>query len=865
MNKKFAQLAKGLSQSVIRRRALLRFGASQSTKDSCPGLPGWWHCRAYRNKIPILISMLAGTCALGVAGRLVAQTFTLLVALLLMQAAQAVSFIPTGSMTTPRGFHTATRLANGKVLVVGGTGNSPVTELYDPDTGSWTATGPTTTERYQHTATLLLNGKVLVAGGESGDPLTGPVSSAELYDPLTGAWAATGSMKTTRANHTATLLPNGTVLVAGGYDGTNLLSTAELYEPVKGVWTATGKMATVRSGHTLTLLLNGQVLAAAGTDGGNPLFSAELYDPDTGGWIPTGSLNVPRFSHTATLLPGGKVLVAGGHVFDFGGFDSLSSAELYDPATGAWTTTGDLTTSRDAHSATLLTSGLVLAVGGQFENIFGYSLSSAELYDPGTGLWMGAAELNTARDLHTATLLPNGQVLIAGGEAVTIQGGRQVLSSAELYDSTPGSWVPTGQMKTARSDHTATLLAGGEVLVAGGFNFASQAEISGAELYNPTNELWTATASLLTARGDHTATLLPSGQVLVAGGHDTNGVLTSAELYDRRTATWAATAPLNGARAFHTATLLSNGQVLVAAGYDGSSALSSAELYDPASETWTPTGDLNVARENHTATLLPNSQVLVAGGDDGASPPFALASAELYDPVSGSWASVGDLQTARWAHTATPLPAGGILIAGGYDLKNPFNTILSGAEIYDPSARNWIPTADLNVARAWHTATLLPNGQVLLAGGSGPFPTFQDLMSSELYDPAAGSWSLTGELKTARSVHTATLLFNGKVLAAGGASGVSTAELYDTQSNPGPIPARPILTNPHLLSGGSFQVLFTGSPSALFSVWASTDPVLPFKNWILLGPAFELSSGLYLFTDRQAVQYPRRFYRVRSP
>ena len=158
-----------------------------------------------------------------------------------------------------------------------------------------------------------------------------------------GTWTATGSLATARDDHTATLLPNGKVLVAGGYDGSGTLASAELYDPASGTWTATGSLATARYRHTATLLPNGKVLVAGGSDNSGALASAELYDPASGTWTATGSLATARDCHTATLLPNGKVLVAGG----FDGSGSLASAELYDPASGTWTATGSLATARD--------------------------------------------------------------------------------------------------------------------------------------------------------------------------------------------------------------------------------------------------------------------------------------------------------------------------------------------------------------------------------------------------------------------------------------------------------------------------------------------------------------------------------------
>jgi hypothetical protein len=242
------------------------------------------------------------------------------------------------------------------------------------DLGTWSTTGIMSTARIYHTATLLPNGKVLAAGGQNGVG-SGKInlSSAELYDPSTGSWSSTGSMNNARRQHTATLLPNGEVLVAGGGGG-SLMSLAELYDPAAGTWSTTGSMSAGRANFTATLLPNGEVLVAGGTNGSSYPSSAELYDPAAGTWSTTGSMSVGRANCTATLLPSGNVLVAGG---SSGGYTS-SSAEVYDPSARTWSLTGSMSANHISDTATLLPNGKVL-VAGEYNHV----PSPSELYDPG--------------------------------------------------------------------------------------------------------------------------------------------------------------------------------------------------------------------------------------------------------------------------------------------------------------------------------------------------------------------------------------------------------------------------------------------------------------------------------------------------
>ena len=348
--------------------------------------------------------------------------------------AQGGTFVPTSNLNTARSYQTATVLNDGRVLIAGGGCSSSVlasAELYDPTTGTFTDTGSMNTARCLHTATLLNDGSVLIAGGQNGSTIA--LASAELYDPTTGTFTSTGSLNTARSYQTATLLNNGKVLLAGGQgicQPCGQLGSAELYDPTTGTFAPTGDMNTARLLHTATLLNNGIVLVAGGYLGPGPVATAELYDPTSGTFTPTANMNYVRGGHTASLLNNGTVLIAGGYGSSGNpAAGPLVSAELYNPAMGVFSLTGSLNVARTSHTASLLNNGTVLIAGGAGST----QLASAELYIPTTGMFSLTGSLNTARTAHTASLLNNGTVLIAGGQqqpgSVPVQ-----LASAELYE-----------------------------------------------------------------------------------------------------------------------------------------------------------------------------------------------------------------------------------------------------------------------------------------------------------------------------------------------------------------------------------------------------------------------------------------------
>jgi hypothetical protein len=345
-----------------------------------------------------------------------------------------------------------------------------------------------------------------------------------------GTFTLTGSLNIARRDHTATLLQNGEVLVAGGTDVDNnfttALASAELYNPTTGKWTLTGSMSDARTAFTATLLTNGEVLVAGGSNEVDCLDSAELYNPGTGQWTLTGSMNQPRCSHSATLLPNGEVLVAGGTEVDPFQSGTLATAELYNPSTRTWEATGSLNVSRAGSAAVLENGQVLLAAGYNITNQSETILASAELYNPSTGLWTFTASMARGALPTTPVLLTNNNVLIA--------------NAAQFYNPATAAWANTGALpKIAGNPTKASLLNTGNALASGttcNYSGCGHVPNSSCFLYTASTNSWSVTGSMNQARVGHTSTLLPSGKVLVAGGW-TRGLdtpivlLSSAELY----------------------------------------------------------------------------------------------------------------------------------------------------------------------------------------------------------------------------------------------------------------------------------------------------------------------------------------------
>jgi N-acetylneuraminic acid mutarotase len=337
-----------------------------------------------------------------------------------------------------------------------------------------------------------------------------------------------------------------------------------------GTWAPTGPLRFSTEFPAAAPLADGRVLIAGGDQGSARLALklTQIYDPATNAWSKTAPMLVKRTGHAAVPLPDGRVFVAGGYFVSWGvlgpKWHVLRKAETYNPATNTWTAAALMKTARTGHTVTRLADGRVLVAGGMawmYENIRPYCMALAEIYDPATNVWTSAGSMTAGRCGQTATLLPDGRVLVAGGWS------RVATYTTDIYDPVTNTWSATGSMTQARTTHGAALLQDGRVLVAG-------PDASG-EIWDPATGAWTPTTPLAAAHAGSPLVALEDGTVLVCGGA---GYLSSAERYDPLTATWSPAAPMSVGRAYFGAVRMLDGRVIVAGGPGG---WASAEIYSP--------------------------------------------------------------------------------------------------------------------------------------------------------------------------------------------------------------------------------------------------------------------------------------------
>ncbi|HEY6418451.1 MAG TPA: kelch repeat-containing protein [Candidatus Binataceae bacterium] len=492
-------------------------------------------------------------------------------------------------------------------------------------------------------ATLLADGNVLIAGGytarekcssqpglvlDSGiavqltdtfrfSPWTGwIVSAAEIYQPSASGFARAGSMRVPRIGHTATLLKNGQVLIAGGFTGNSVTGACELFDPVVRALHSGPTMHEARIGHTATLLADGRVLIAGGFTGTGFSDSAELYNPDTGKFELAGSMNTARESATATLLRDATVLVAGGHNRE----GITRSCELFDQQNKQFRATAGMIHPRYSHSATLLSNGKVLIAGGGLEITF--SSIAGEVFDSTTMRFTGVTSFReiTALDWRNWNAapwarLPDGRVLqVYWGPFSTHYKGPPVVS--QIYDAKDARTVSTMPMNVLRREVTVTSLDDGRVLVAGGLEVKANRISSVAEIYDSRTDRFIPTGSMTTSRIEHAAIRLKDGRVLIVGGQgvETGGALASAELYDTATGRFSATGSMARARRGPSVTKLDDGHVLVVGGVDANNArIGTAEVYDSVSGRFSSTGSMMSAISPDIIRTLSSGEILMLG------------------------------------------------------------------------------------------------------------------------------------------------------------------------------------------------------------------------------------------------------------
>jgi hypothetical protein len=526
--------------------------------------------------------------------------------------------------------------------------------------------------RFFQTETALADGSVIVTGGAYGNINGYDIfAMTDRFDPASGVWSPTGDMQIAPGNvptiggryvDSATILRDGRVLVAGGLGHTNnfiqiqTFATSELYDPSVGTWTLTGNMNVGRAQHAAVTLLDGRVLVVGGQDPSfNPTATAEIFTPP----LSRSFAYVAHRSLNAAPVTRAQILLA----------PRRSVQTRVDiRRVGTWKVTGSLNVARSAVPMTLLPNGKVLIEGG---DMFGSGGVTAELFDPATAKWTMTGSMHVARFYHSAILLPNGRVLVVGGTS-----GPTATSSAEIYNPQTGRWSMANRMNSTRFRMSILGLLNGTVLVPGGYTYDGIPRDS-ADLYNPVTKTWMATPSMNSSRAIYIADVLANGKVLVADGisqNDTN--LQSAELYDPATNSWTPTGNPNGFA--ESSVLLNDGTVLAT---DESGQITS-ELYDPSTGTWNFTkGSQSLGGRNaDTLTLLNDGRALLVGGCAVVSCP--TASSEIYNPTTQRWAGDASMHTARYVHAAVRFPDGRVLVAGGLD---QFFHQISSAEIYTPA------------------------------------------------------------------------------------------------------------------------------------------------------------------------------------
>lgn len=696
-----------------------------------------------------------------------------------------------GSLSTQRpGSELSVLLTDGRVLLAGASGDDYAAlgnvDIYDPAHG-WFSGPHLDGDPLGAVAAPLPNGSALIAGGTPwfggfDGPGPDPVAKAITYDSASATWKHAPSMSRARNNAAASLLADGRVLVTGGYDrkvvqlpnpdqrpfcclriDLTALATSEIFDAKRDTWSLAGSLGHARYGHQAVTLKGGLVLVLGGQDQpGNPpayLAAAELFDPATGAWANAGGIGAPRTNFTLTALRDGRALLAGGLAAD--GVTVLRSTLLYDPIKNTWSQGPDMKDARTRHGAALLKDGRVLVTGGL--DPLG-RLATSEILDAAGAEWIPTGALRTARSDVVAITLHDGRVLVAGG-----RGSKTGLSDSEIFDANatgaspvprtvvgPGTWVikPTPPVPSYAQD--VRLLKDGRVLVLSSNGYPDYA----AQLYDPRSSTWTTSFKRASNQQFIAGTVMADDRVLLVT-LDSEGIKAGgAEVIDPLTgATRAVASPgtLGSARL----DLLPDGRVWLTGGPAGDKR---TLFYDASADRWSPGPDVPNDLYVGTVTWIPGGRVLVGG----------ILRAVIFDPRSGEWSGAGAFPD-RWSnYSATKLPNGDVLFAGGTEEQTQTDGRLLPVGTTRVMVWNHVTgllerARDMTAPRPFHSTVVLKDGRVLFAGGVASADGESDPVSTaELYDPVKDRWSSVESMPEGRAQMTGVLLADGTVLEVGG-------------------------------------------------------------------------------------------------
>lgn len=627
---------------------------------------------------------------------------------------------------------------------------------------TWSATTLPTRLRIGHSATLMGNGEVLLVGGGT--------ATAEVFETTTGRFRAVGSMATSRPSHSAALLRDGTVLVVGGGFGTSALSTTEIYDPDARTFKPGPALGSISGATYSVRLASGAVLVTRASDSastkdaerfdpatakfvavagkktnadgppvpmgnGNVLYVgegvAEIYRPATNDFVAVAAPAVTNYLRTAPLGNGALLCGATSVATSTGSSFSFTKGTWTFDGTSVFTKRADVASPSVGMHVTGLPSGKVLFLGAQ-----------AQSYDPATNAWSGAETLPQDHDGGTATVLPSGGVLVAGGNS----GGATIYLGAD--SSGPGAWSSAGNLSFGRDGGRITRLLDGRVLAAGGSppGGVTADGRKNAEVWSPSTNTWTNAGTLVDNRVNHAQVLLPSGKVLLAGG----GALSSAEVWNPATNTSTATGNLTVVRDGATATMLPTGKILVT----GGSGTSTAEIFDESKGTFTAlAAPMSAPHSNHGAVLLPTGKVLLVDG----------STSELFDPSTETFTAGPLLSAARDGRTASLLPSGDVVVGGR-------STVLP-LERYDVASNTFALTGPMTSLYRGQIAAPMPFGRVVFAMGTdgAGFATRNDTWVFDLLgEGARGGTATAPGAPFSRTGASMIQLARGGVLVTGG-------------------------------------------------------------------------------------------------